>query len=514
MFRRYSILLWLSLLFCACTGDKSSDNREVPSQVVLIAIDPPGAYKHYLNQKKVGETAEPVGPYSPRPSANFEYVNSLKQVRKWYPSPGQQDTLRIRLDEDFLELSSQSPFTTAPWTYLLQAGDTVRIEYRDQLPWLSVLNRKVDSLELNYSRFRLQALFDDEYSDHALVVLGPLFEEKTSELDFERTSFLYFQEALNAMEDERILLDSLYEKGRISMEYRNYQEQVLQMILRQHLQSKKAPQWYSLLRGMSGKEQLETSVYPLGSTDSLFQFVAFRQYLNSISRYEIGTIEERGEDYGSTYTDSRARFDSILVDKRFGTIARNFLLEESFKGILMDFKSADKERYFKKLQQFSTDRKSIEELAEKHQLQFERKAELLLLNNAGDTLSLEELKDKLKGKPIYLDFWASWCKPCIELIPDSKELEEEYSSQVHPIYISLDGCQKAWKKTLEKHNLNQVLHYRALNTSTSQVIEELGIDAIPHYILLDAKSSIVLGKAPRPGVQARLEIDKQLKDLQ
>lgn len=513
MFRRHSILLGLGLIFCACTEQIKEDALPEASQVVLIAVDPPEAYRHYLHQKKVGEQVEPSGPYSPRLAANFEYVNSLKQVQKWFPTPGQRDTLSIRLDEEYLELSTNSPFTTAPWTYLLRAGDTVKIEYRDQLPWLIVLNREVDSLELNYSRFRLQALFEDGYSDHSMVVLGPLFEEDNSDQEFERTSFLYFQEALNALEEERVLLDSLHQIGRISSEYRSYQEDVLQMVLRQHLQSQKGPQWYSLLNGISEEEGLESFTYDLSHTDSLFQFVSFRQYLNSISHYQIGLIEERGEDYGAVYTDSRARFDSILRDDRFETVARNFLLQESFKGILMDFKSDDKETYFQKLQHYSTDRQGIQELAKKHQLRFEQKSELLLISAQGDTLTLKALKKQLRGKPIYLDFWASWCKPCIELIPESKEMEEGYGSRLHFIYISMDGSQVAWENSLDKHNLNRIVHYRTLNSSTSQVLEELGIEAIPHYILLDEEGDIVLGKAPRPGQQARKEIEKQLTDL-
>ena len=54
--------------------------------------------------------------------------------------------------------------------------------------------------------------------------------------------------------------------------------------------------------------------------------------------------------------------------------------------------------------------------------------ELLLLN--GKKIS----SGKLTGKPILLDFWASWCAPCVEKLPEAKSLEKEISV----FYINTD----------------------------------------------------------------------------
>lgn len=49
-----------------------------------------------------------------------------------------------------------------------------------------------------------------------------------------------------------------------------------------------------------------------------------------------------------------------------------------------------------------------------------------------------QLKDLIKGKPLLIDCWASWCIPCLKQMPYSRTLEQKYGKSVDFIYLSYD----------------------------------------------------------------------------
>ncbi len=60
---------------------------------------------------------------------------------------------------------------------------------------------------------------------------------------------------------------------------------------------------------------------------------------------------------------------------------------------------------------------------------------------SGDSISLESLKSKV----ILIDFWATWCKPCVAGMPDIQKIHEKYQSKgliVLGISIDEDGTKK------------------------------------------------------------------------
>ncbi len=70
--------------------------------------------------------------------------------------------------------------------------------------------------------------------------------------------------------------------------------------------------------------------------------------------------------------------------------------------------------------------------------------------------------DALAGKVVYLDFWASWCKPCVKSFPWMKKIKSSYQALDFEILaINLDKDRKLADAFLEKMQVNFLIGYDA-----------------------------------------------------
>jgi thiol-disulfide isomerase/thioredoxin len=94
----------------------------------------------------------------------------------------------------------------------------------------------------------------------------------------------------------------------------------------------------------------------------------------------------------------------------------------------------------------------------------------------------------LKGKVVFLDFWATWCPPCVISIPEVKTLYESYKDKnVEIISISLDQDESAVRKFVNKHHMKN----RIAMGFESDIGSRYGIDGIPAFFIIDKKGNIV-----------------------
>lgn len=106
----------------------------------------------------------------------------------------------------------------------------------------------------------------------------------------------------------------------------------------------------------------------------------------------------------------------------------------------------------------------------------------------GKTVSLKEVLNQHKGKPILIDVWASWCPDCIEGMPKLHELQKQYDLVY--LFLSYDKTEEAWKEGIEKHKTigeNFLIQSAWKDGDFRKAIE---LDWIPRYILVDQEGNI------------------------
>lgn len=103
-----------------------------------------------------------------------------------------------------------------------------------------------------------------------------------------------------------------------------------------------------------------------------------------------------------------------------------------------------------------------------------------------------------RGQYVLLDFWASWCPPCIEELPYMEELVETYSEHdLKIVSISIDDDRADWESALERFPHNWLQLYAGEGFSLS-LLNSYRAGGIPFYVLIDRNGDIVRLNDIRP----------------
>ena len=97
-----------------------------------------------------------------------------------------------------------------------------------------------------------------------------------------------------------------------------------------------------------------------------------------------------------------------------------------------------------------------------------------------------------KGKVTLLDFWASWCGPCIQETKDLKALYAEYHAKgLNVVSVSLDTDKQKWLAAVKRNQLPWT-HISTLKGFKDNGAIEYAVQAIPYVVLIDRDGRIVL----------------------
>ena len=107
-----------------------------------------------------------------------------------------------------------------------------------------------------------------------------------------------------------------------------------------------------------------------------------------------------------------------------------------------------------------------------------------LANRQGEKLNFEQFK----GKVVLVNFWATWCPPCIAEMPSYQELYDDYKEKMVFVFLASDEVKRV-ETFLKKNKYTLPVYY-----SVSSVPSELKSGSLPTTFLIDKNGAIVVDK--------------------
>lgn len=105
----------------------------------------------------------------------------------------------------------------------------------------------------------------------------------------------------------------------------------------------------------------------------------------------------------------------------------------------------------------------------------------------GDNNSTVALS-KLKGKVVYVDFWASWCTPCKQSFPWMNEMHNRYKkSGLEVVAINLDAEHADAQRFLNSANVDFTIAY----DPAGNIANKYDLQVMPTSFLIDRKGEVI-----------------------
>lgn len=108
---------------------------------------------------------------------------------------------------------------------------------------------------------------------------------------------------------------------------------------------------------------------------------------------------------------------------------------------------------------------------------------------------LQKIRKDYPNQLIMLDFWGTWCQPCLKDFEVTKKVKDALT-KVKFVYLCINSSEKNWKNILIKYKPKGD-HYLLTQRQTDELLKHFNIRAFPTYFLIDLEGK-VHKKIPKP----------------
>lgn len=109
--------------------------------------------------------------------------------------------------------------------------------------------------------------------------------------------------------------------------------------------------------------------------------------------------------------------------------------------------------------------------------------EFSLTSVQGEYISLEDLQ----GKIVLLDFWGTWCPPCVDSVPSLRQINKKFAGELFVmIAVSSDSDEEKWREFIAKNKMNWPQYL----DRDSKIQRTFRVDVFPTYVLIDQEGVV------------------------
>lgn len=153
-----------------------------------------------------------------------------------------------------------------------------------------------------------------------------------------------------------------------------------------------------------------------------------------------------------------------------------------------------------------------QDIPKQNKTQFSKEALTQKLEDEnGNKISVQQILDQHKGKILVIDFWAGWCRDCLQALPKAEELERN-NPTIDFVFFSLERSKEKFDSSLERFNMKEKENYWFSEGWKNNFNNYIDLNWIPRYMVIDQQSKIAKYYAINPqDPEIQKTIDRLLK---